>query len=1049
MAKFELRDITRTVPHQIVQRAYGYVLHKIQIVRKEPGLIAAKVRGTELYDTIISQNDYGEYIQSCTCPYGAPCKHTVALAMQITTQSYLQRLIEMSPETVFTHGKQGTLLSNSWLSTITDEMNKLEGEVRSKQPSKIEKQLYYVLAENEAMGERYYDPKKIQLAIEVGTAERKIGQEGWTYNGTRSPRALFNSKSKYFTEIDKKILAILSSLIHGGYSALSWQSVGIDEFAITELLKYLQECSLVFWQMGKIGRSEQRVPIKLAMPTTLALELSENENGWKLIPKTSEPIRIKTVFDYEPLVVLSEANEIIPVTNRIPSNLLRTILMQNTIPTSLANDPRMLETLLKMQKYIPIILPPELLAKIQIGTPTPQLLLSAVTKSSWHPTVKVTYAKQSIDPSLDTSQYVAGEGGSIWERDRDVEQGFVQDFLSKYPQEIIDWEEINRLVVELPSEWEILIEKEEITKVGREAMEAKFENASGINWLDITGEIKIDEEKYSLAEMILAGAGSERIVTLRGKSHLIDESLFKQFQKLSTLADKSGVIKLNRTQIGIVDDLEMLDVSKLHSSWQKTLKAVREFDGIKKLPKIKGVVAKLRPYQVHGVSFLNYLRELDFGGILADDMGLGKTVQAIAMLTKYKAENGKMKVLIVSPTSVVANWESELKKFTPQMKISTYVGTPRILPKKNLEIVLSSYAIIRRDVDTLKTIKWDYLILDEAQYTKNFVSQTARAARAIHAKHRLCLTGTPIENNLSELYSQLEFLNPGMLGTIEEFRKNIAIPVEKRQDAQVSLHLQKLIKPFILRRTKDQVLTELPAKTEQVMTLEMGTKQKEFYETLRQYYQARILKLVDEQGVGRSQFQILEALLRLRQTCCDPRLVKPREHAGSVKLDEIVRVCGELISEGHKVLLFSQFTTMIALIEKEFKKNKIKFQTLTGQTKASERTELIRHFQTDEEPMIFLLSLKAGGIGINLTAADYVIHYDPWWNPAVETQATDRAHRIGQKKAVTVYKMVVKDSIEEKILSLQQKKKDLIDRVIVGGKVGKELSLADLEYLLG
>jgi non-specific serine/threonine protein kinase len=535
---------------------------------------------------------------------------------------------------------------------------------------------------------------------------------------------------------------------------------------------------------------------------------------------------------------------------------------------------------------------------------------------------------------------------------------------------------------------------------------------------------------------------------LRGKSHLIDEPLFKKFQKLATLADKSGAIKLNRSQIGIVNDLEMLDLNKLHVSWQKTLKAVRDFEGVTEIAQVAGLNANLRPYQLHGVSYLNYLQELEFGGILADDMGLGKTVQAIAMLSKYKIDNPKMKILIVSPTSVVSNWQSEIQRFAPNMKTYVYAGLRRVLPS-NIEILLTSYAIVRRDVELLKKIKWDYLILDEAQYTKNFASLTARATRSIDAKHRLCLTGTPIENNLSELYSQLEFLNPGMLGTLKEFRENIAGPIEKHQNVEISAHLQKLIKPFILRRTKDQVLTELPPKTEQIISLEMGIKQKAFYETLRQYYQTRILKMVDQRGIGQSKLQILEALLRLRQTCCDPRLVKLDDDSGSIKLNEVVKICKELIEEGHKVLLFSQFTTMLDLIEKEFEKNNILYKKLTGQTKSAVRTKLIDSFQIDGNPQVFLLSLKAGGIGINLTAADYVIHYDPWWNPAVESQATDRTHRIGQNRAVTVYKMVIKDSIEEKILGLQQKKKDLIDRVILGGKVSKELSREDLEYLLG
>jgi non-specific serine/threonine protein kinase len=356
---------------------------------------------------------------------------------------------------------------------------------------------------------------------------------------------------------------------------------------------------------------------------------------------------------------------------------------------------------------------------------------------------------------------------------------------------------------------------------------------------------------------------------------------------------------------------------------------------------------------------------------------------------------------------------------------------------------------MRLDDARLTSLQYDYAILDEAQYAKNVESQTAKVVRRLKAKNRLCLTGTPIENNLTELYSQMQFLNPGIFGTLDQFKHNLAIPIEKHSDKAKSQHLQELIKPFILRRTKEQVLLDLPSKTEQLVTIEMGDAQRQFYESIKNYYQAKILKLVDEQGVSRSHLQILEALLRLRQVCCDPRLIKSNSRAGSVKLTETIRLITEALAEGHKILLFSQFTSMIELIKEELIKSGLAHLILTGSTPSRQRAQLIKDFQDSSTPLVFLLSLKAGGIGVNLTGADYVIHYDPWWNPSVENQATDRAHRIGQTKAVTVYKLIIKNSIEEKILTLQAKKRDLIDRVILGGKVSKELTREDLEYLLG
>ncbi|MHC8379906.1 SNF2-related protein [Pseudomonas sp. LB3P14] len=468
----------------------------------------------------------------------------------------------------------------------------------------------------------------------------------------------------------------------------------------------------------------------------------------------------------------------------------------------------------------------------------------------------------------------------------------------------------------------------------------------------------------------------------------------------------------------------------------------------------QGLNATLRPYQLEGLNWMQTLRELEVGGILGDDMGLGKTLQTLAhLLLEKQAGRLDLPALAVMPTSLIPNWLDEAARFTPQLKVLALHGATRQKDFINLaeyDLVLTTYALLPRDLEVLQPQVWSVLILDEAQNIKNPLSKAAQAARDLEARQRLCLSGTPLENHLGELWSLFHFLLPGWLGDSKTFNRDYRTPIEKHGNSERMRHLTARIKPFLLRRKKEQVATELPPKSEIVHWVELSDGQRDVYETVRVAMDKKVRDEIARSGVARSQIIILDALLKLRQVCCDLRLIKmpltaKALRAGSGKLIGLMEMLEELLSEGRKILLFSQFTSMLALIEEELQRRGIGYSLLTGET--TDRRTPVKDFQGGKVPL-FLISLKAGGTGLNLTAADTVIHFDPWWNPAVENQATDRAYRIGQDKPVFVYKMIARGTVEEKIQALQQEKAALAGAVLEGGTTGGwKLEQSDIEAL--
>jgi len=497
-------------------------------------------------------------------------------------------------------------------------------------------------------------------------------------------------------------------------------------------------------------------------------------------------------------------------------------------------------------------------------------------------------------------------------------------------------------------------------------------------------------------------------------------------------------IQVRRYQLALMQEAEQA-LRAVRARWHGTddiRTKLQQLGTITSLPNINpphGLQTRLRDYQQHGLNWLNFLKINGFSGVLADDMGLGKTVQTLAQLL-YEKEQGHLQQasLIVAPTSLVGNWYEEAKRFAPDLNVLVFHGFDRHQGSfDGYDLIISTYGLIQRDKTRFLAYPFYYLILDEAQFIKNARTKTTQIMQQLQAQHRLCLTGTPLENHLGELWSLFHFLMPGLLGDAKQFRHFFQIPIENQSDDERRVILNGRIQPFMLRRTKHDVMRELPPKTEITRMIELTGAQRDLYEAIRMTMEKKVRDAIAAQGLGRSQIILLDALLKLRQVCCDPRLLSLSDaamaHGHSVKLDALLELLDNLIEERRHVLVFSQFTSMLDIIELELKQRHYRYFKLTGQTQ--NRQDLVNRFQAGEVP-IFLISLKAGGTGLNLTRADTVILYDPWWNPAVQDQAMSRSHRMGQENPVFIYKLITTGSVEEVILDIQDKKRDLFDSVL-------------------
>ena len=593
-------------------------------------------------------------------------------------------------------------------------------------------------------------------------------------------------------------------------------------------------------------------------------------------------------------------------------------------------------------------------------------------------------------------------------------------------------------------------------KMFRSASSFQAELTSGIDWFELHGSVSYGDSQVKLPDLLKALDKGETLVRLEDGSYgiLPEEFLARYGSLLRFGKTNEDHVRFSRAQTGLLDVfLAEREEIKFDEVFRESRKLLERFSGIEPAAQPEHFVGELRGYQLTGLAWMRFLQDFRWGGCLADDMGVGKTPQVLALLESRRhlgesAGAAQAPSLVVVPRSLVYNWKLEAARFTPKLRVLDHTGVDRAKDPAafaGYDLVLVTYGTLRRDAIQFRKFQFDYVILDEAQAIKNAASESAKAARLLQAHHRLVMSGTPIENHLGELWSLFEFLNPGMLGGASVFQ-SAKSALRNPDDATRNL-LARAVRPFILRRTKDQVLRELPEKLEQTIYCELDSTQRKLYNELRDFYRGSLLGKIDRQGMAKSKIQILEALLRLRQAACHPGLIDPaRKGESSAKLESLLPNLAEVLQEGHKALVFSQFVKMLDIVRAQLDREKISYEYLDGQTR--DRQARVDRFQNDPECKLFLISLKAGGVGLNLTAADYVFLLDPWWNPAVESQAIDRTHRIGQTRPVFAYRLIARETVEEKVIELQKSKRDLADAIISqDNRLLGNLKREDLEML--
>jgi len=575
---------------------------------------------------------------------------------------------------------------------------------------------------------------------------------------------------------------------------------------------------------------------------------------------------------------------------------------------------------------------------------------------------------------------------------------------------------------------------------------------SGQDWFDVQVAVKFGDLNVNLQDVKKAVLKQSRYVKLSdGSLGILPSEWLERFTRMFRHGEVKGQnLRISNRKFLIVDNLfKSIDNEEVIKSLHEKKRKLKAFRSIKKVKVPTAIQAELRHYQKEGLNWLNFLHEFSWGGILADDMGLGKTLQILAFLAGQKS---KKPTLIVVPTTLMFNWENEIEKFCPDLKVHFHYGQNREKNNstfKAKQVVITTYGVVTNDIEWLSEVPFNYVILDESQAIKNPQSMRFKAVCLLRGKNKIVLTGTPIENNTFDLYAQMHFVNPGLLGNMKFFREQYSQPIDRDGDSSKAAELRMMISPFIIRRTKEQVATELPPKTEDVLFCTMEKKQRKVYDAYRNKYRNMLLGKIDEDGLENSKIYVIQGLMKLRQICDSPELLSDEENYGaeSIKVNELLRNIEEKTGN-HKIVVFSQFVSMLSVIRRELDRDQVTYEYLDGQSSKESRQKSVERFQEDEGCRVFLISLKAGGTGLNLTAADYVFLVDPWWNPAVEEQAIDRTYRIGQDKKVFAYRMICKDTIEEKILNYQKKKKAIASDIIQAEEsFVKQLSAEDIKDL--
>ena len=1073
---------------------------RVSVTRVTVDHIFAVVRDGVDYQTQLTRDD-GLLKMYCNCASGgqteAVCKHLWATILAVDEGGYLSSSLKLSHVPPFImepssfsaddddwKDDSGDFLRTSRSSRLKSEVVNLKSQLRpwevplhdlrqtmnmgESSSSTAEREIFYEIdmEQSREVG---------QLVIQTSQRQRRAnGQWGKLKPLRLRPGDLDDIER----EEDSRILAYLSG---GTPERSNWYAQQTETqstayryhvpFALSELLMPLM-CAT-----GRVRFKERGEKSKAVLewddgpPWDLTLRVvcdtKFDEQGWRLegiLTRDDEVMSMeKDLLLLPGGLVLTEA-KISRLRDFGAFEWVSLLTKKETVRIPSGEESELVEYLLDMPALPRLELPEELrLEEIQCE-PIPHLVIASPSGTRWRlerlqGEVQFDYLGTLVSGSSSQWAIVQREQGRCIIRNREYESQAWSTLLENGFRRLVDrrraGHDVEISARDLGPAVRLLIKKGWLIRADgkqvRQPGEMQFRVRSGIDWFELHADIDFEGQTAAFPELLSALARGDSTIRLDdGSLGIIPEDWAKKFGLLAGLGiSEEDHLRFQNHQAGLLDAFlaSQPDVD-YDTQFRELSEKFRSFSGIEAIREPSDFHGELREYQREGLGWLDFLHEYKFGGCLADDMGLGKTVQMLALfLERLNSKKNKTPSLVVVPKSLMFNWRQECERFTPQVKVLDYAGTDRagLLDEfKNYDLILTTYGTLRRDIISLKDVPFDYVVLDEAQTIKNAGSQVAKASRLLQANHRIALSGTPIENHLGDLWSIFEFLNPGMLGRSSIF-KSFA---DNSEDKGMREMLAQGLQPFILRRTKAQVASELPDKLEQTIYCDMEEKQRQQYDDLREHYRNSLLGLIETQGLAKSKMHVLEALLRLRQACCHPGLLDPSAREDpSAKLDILCPYIEELLNEGHKMLVFSQFTSMLAIVKEHLDKRNIVYENLDGQT--HNRQEHVERFQTDPDCGVFLISLKAGGLGLNLTAADYVFILDPWWNPAVESQAIDRAHRVGQTKQVFAYRLICRDTVEEKIAEMQAKKQSLADAILLADKsLIKDLTTEDLQMLL-
>ena len=1065
-----------------------YRLGAVRIKRGNATAVEAGVRGSRVYDVEITWNGHGLAL-FCDCPYyedvGA-CKHIWATILAADAQNYFTAITRLSPKDVSFDERHEEdepdddppfyapiarpapvfkmtpqVLPPAWRQRL-NEIVPAGSLASTAWPA--QRELLYIIDVTASAG-------RGSLMLDLKTREPKL-KGGWKKPGV--PQISRAVLSVLPNPVDRHILGLLS----GSAMNSDWMSYSTYESIAAGFRLRHPFASTVMPEIARTGRcllqlspaDQDWLPLAWddGEPWRFVLRLLRQEGRrWALagfLRRGGEemdllaPLLIAEglIFTRERISLLEEGT---------PFEWIAALRRLTHIEAPEGDVGQMLAALLEHPLAARIEVPDELRFEEVQPVPRPCLTFRSVKRYEWeqerlYAEVSFDYDGRRVAEALPSRGLYDPATRRFLVRDRQAEaaaKAFLYELgLEDLPADYRGEPHSLRLAPKklpavahacLAAGWHVEAEG----KIFRRPGAMRVGVSSGIDWFELHGEVDYGGATAKLPALLAALRRGENMVRLDdGTYGLLPEEWLTRFGPIAGLGTaEADHLRFRRNQAGLLDALLATQPEvDCDATFAHVRDELRNFAGIRAGQQPEGFVGQLRDYQRDGVGWMDFLRRFNFGGCLADDMGVGKTAQVLALLEARRTlPDVQGPSLVVVPKSLVFNWKQEAARFTPQLRVLDHTGVARNVDGfADHDVVLTTYGTLRRDAAEFKDIEFDYVVLDEAQAIKNPTTESAKAARLLRGRNRLALSGTPVENHLGELWSIFEFLNPGMLGAASVFK--LAGGAARNPSEETRTLLAHALRPFILRRTKDQVARELPPKSEQTLFCELEAPQRKLYNELRLHYRNALLQTVAAQGLAKSKIQVLEALLRLRQAACHPGLIDPKRRGeASAKLDVLVDRLEEVVAEGHKALVFSQFTTLLSMVKERLDEAGMVYEYLDGATR--DRQKRVERFQNDPECPLFLISLKAGGLGLNLTAAEYVFLLDPWWNPAVEAQAVDRAHRIGQTHQVFAYRLIASDTVEEKILQLQSSKRDLAAAIISeDNSLIRDLKREDLELLL-